>query len=77
MSWLPADMEHDIHLTPREIDVLQLIASGCTYKQIAEQLGVSQNTVGYHIKNMYRKLGACSGAAAVMRAVTMRVMGQS
>ena len=60
-----------IALTPRELDVLRLLASGCTYLQIAVQLGVSPHTVVTHIKNAYRKLDVHTGAAAVMRAMQL------
>jgi len=62
-------------LTPREAEVLRLVARGCTYMQVADRLGVSLHTVGSHIKNAYRKLGVRSGAAAVMRAVELRLFG--
>ena len=56
-------------LTPREIDVLRSLASGCNYWQTAMRLGVSRHTVASHIKNIYRKLGVHSACAAVMCAV--------
>lgn len=62
-------------LTAREIDVLRQIARGCTYEQAANRLGVSPHTVCSHVKNAYRKLGVCSGAAAVMRAVELCILG--
>jgi LuxR family maltose regulon positive regulatory protein len=62
------------HLTPRESEVLRLIARGSTYAQAADRLGVSLNTIATHIKNAYRKLGVRSGAAAVMRAVELRLL---
>ena len=62
-------------LTSREAAVLQLIAHGCTYSQAAERLGISLHTVASHVKNTYRKLGVRSGAAAVMRAVELGVLG--
>ncbi|MDH3319385.1 MAG: helix-turn-helix transcriptional regulator [Betaproteobacteria bacterium] len=65
-----------ISLTPRESDVLRLIAHGCTYGQAADRLGVSLHTVATHIKNAYRKLGVRSGAAAVMRAVELKLFTQ-
>lgn len=43
--------------TARERDVLALLVAGNTYKKVAELLGVSENTVQYHSKNIYRKLG--------------------
>ena len=65
-----------VSLTPRESDVLRLLARGCTYAQAADRLGVSLHTVCTHVKNTYRKLGVRSGAAAVMRAVELRLLGE-
>ena len=62
-------------LTLREVDVLRLLAQGCGYFEIGERLGVSVNTVTSHIKNAYRKLSVHSAAAAVMRAVELRLLG--
>lgn len=56
-------------LTPREIEVLRLIASGHTYEQTGKRLNVSANTVGTHVKKAYRKLGVHSAGAAVMLAM--------
>ena len=61
-------------LTGREVEVLRMIARGCTYAQTAAQLGMSAHTVGTHLKNAYRKLEVHSAAAAVMRAVELRVL---
>jgi DNA-binding CsgD family transcriptional regulator len=66
-----------VHLTPRESDVIRLIAHGCTYVQVADRLGVSAHTVASHVKNAYRKLGVRSGAAAVMRAVELKFLGEN
>ena len=65
-----------VRLTPRESDVIRLIARGCTYVQVADCLGISLHTVTSHVKNAYRKLGARSGAAAVMRAVELKLFGE-
>jgi len=62
-------------LTLREADVVRLLASGCTYGEIAARLGISAHTVGSHIKNAYRKLEVHSAAAAVMRAIQLQVIG--
>jgi DNA-binding CsgD family transcriptional regulator len=61
-------------LTLREADVLRLLASGCTYAQAAERLGISAHTVASHIKSTYRKLEVHSAAAAVMRAVQLQLL---
>lgn len=77
MNWDLGTMHQTPRLTPRESDVLRLIAHGCTYAQAADRLGVSLHTVTSHIKNAYRKLGVRSGAAAVMRAVELRLLGEA
>lgn len=69
-----AVVESNIRLTGREAEVLCLIARGLTHSQIAGQLGVSGHTVVSHIRNCYRKLDVHSGAAAVMRAVQLRLL---
>lgn len=62
-------------LSAREVDVLRLLAQGCSYGEIGGRLGVSLNTVASHIKSAYRKLAVHSAAAAVMRAVQLRLLG--
>lgn len=49
-----------VSLTDREQDVLTLIAAGMSYAQIARDLFVTQSTVGYHLSNIYRKVGVNS-----------------
>ncbi|MEO6611565.1 MAG: helix-turn-helix transcriptional regulator [Chitinophagaceae bacterium] len=43
-------------VTPREKEVLQLLAKGMTYREIALQLGVTAETIKKHLKNIYQKL---------------------
>lgn len=43
-------------ITPREQEVLQLLAKGITYSEIARQLDITHETVKKHLKNIYRKL---------------------
>lgn len=62
------------HLSAREVDVLRLLAQGHSYDEIGGRLGVTLNTVASHIKSAYRKLSVHSAAAAVMRAVQLRVI---
>ena len=61
-------------LRPDLPDVVRLLAGGCTYAEIGGRLGISAHTVASHIKNAYRKLEVHSAAAAVMRAVELRVL---
>jgi DNA-binding NarL/FixJ family response regulator len=51
----PSDSELD-QLTPRELDVLRLIARGYLYKEVAHQLGISAKTVEAHVTAVLRKL---------------------
>ncbi|MDG6895223.1 two-component system response regulator NarL [Volucribacter amazonae] len=53
-------------LTDREMDVLQLIATGLSNKQIAGQLFISEETVKVHIRNLLRKLNVHSRVAATV-----------
>jgi DNA-binding NarL/FixJ family response regulator len=52
-------------LTPRELDVLRLICNGLRNKQIAGDLGISETTVSFHIKNVVDKLQANDRTHAV------------
>jgi DNA-binding NarL/FixJ family response regulator len=56
-------------LTAREIEVLQLIADGLSNKSIAARLGISDQTVKFHVSSIYGKLGAINRTDAVRRAV--------
>lgn len=52
-------------LTPREIDVLEWVAAGLPNKAIAERLGISDQTVKFHISAIYAKLNAHNRTDAV------------
>lgn len=56
-------------LTPRELDVLQLLVKGLSYKQVAATLGVGTGTVQTHVKSLYDKLEVSSKAEATMVAM--------
>lgn len=60
-----AEHAMDEELTPREIDVLRLIAAGNANKQIADQLSIGEATVKSHVTNLLSKLGANDRAHAV------------
>ncbi|MBY8876322.1 LuxR C-terminal-related transcriptional regulator [Streptomyces sp. PLK6-54] len=51
-------------LGAREAEVLQLLVAGRRNRQIATELGISENTVKFHTSRLYRKLGVSSRAAA-------------
>ncbi|WP_304102119.1 response regulator transcription factor, partial [Phascolarctobacterium succinatutens] len=44
-------------LTPKEEDIFNLYVQGCSTKDIISQLGITENTLKYHNKNIYSKLG--------------------
>jgi DNA-binding NarL/FixJ family response regulator len=56
-------------LTPREIEVLELLAEGLPNKGIASRLGISDQTVKFHVAAIMGKLGASNRTDAVRRAV--------
>ncbi|MEO8668222.1 MAG: HD domain-containing phosphohydrolase [Bauldia sp.] len=56
-------------LTPREIEVLRLIASGLTAKEAARQLEISPKTADNHIQNLYAKIGVTTRAGAALYAL--------
>lgn len=58
----------DVTLSPREREVLRLVASGARNKDVAKKLGISENTVKFHVSNLLRKAGARSRAELVAQA---------
>jgi DNA-binding CsgD family transcriptional regulator len=60
-------------LTPRQKDLLRLLAAGHTNAQIARRLGISEGTVRTHLENIYGRLNVSSRTAAVTRAFPDRV----
>jgi DNA-binding NarL/FixJ family response regulator len=53
------------HLTPRELEILAMLADGLANREIASRLGVSDHTVKYHISSILDKLGAATRTEAV------------
>jgi DNA-binding CsgD family transcriptional regulator len=66
---LPPPVVYPAGLTPREVEVLRLLARGLTYVQIAEELIISRRTVNTHVISIYSKLGVNGRAAATRFAV--------
>jgi DNA-binding NarL/FixJ family response regulator len=52
-------------LTKREVEILRRVAAGATNRQVADQICISEKTVGRHLANIYAKLGVSSRTAAV------------
>ncbi len=62
------------NLTSREQEVLNQLCRGKSYKMIADALQVSQDTVRYHIKNIYKKLQVNSKSEAVIKALKNNIV---
>lgn len=61
-------------LTPREIEVLRLIAGGLTTKETAQKLDMSPKTADHHIQSIYGKIGVTTRAAAALFAIEHRLL---
>jgi len=72
---LPTGIQSPGHLieelTPREIEVLQLLAEGLPNKTIAHRLDISEHTVKFHVNAILSKLGAQNRTEAVVRATRL------
>ena len=62
------------HLTPRELDVLALLAEGASNKLIARQLGISVHTAKFHVGSLLDKLDATGRTDAVAHAARRGVI---
>ena len=71
----PANAAPEVPLSPREAEVLELIARGYSYAEIAQLKSVSMHTVQTHIKNLYAKLAVHSRSEAVFEASRMGLLG--
>jgi DNA-binding NarL/FixJ family response regulator len=65
-----AELTLNEHLTPREVEVLRLMALGHGNKQIAAQLEISEHTAKFHVSSVLAKLGAQSRTEAVTIGIT-------
>jgi DNA-binding CsgD family transcriptional regulator len=62
-------------LSPRELEVLRLLATGATNRAIADQLFLSERTIARHVSNIFGKLGVSSRAAATAWAYKYKLAG--
>ena len=67
---------HDLvePLTARELEVMQLLASGQTNKEIAQRLGVTEHTVKFHVNGILGKLGVATRTEAVVHAARLGIV---
>jgi DNA-binding NarL/FixJ family response regulator len=79
--WIPKDVAGRLNsrkmfeeLTPREIQVLQLLSKGLANKGIADALNISEHTVKDHLKNILAKLRAADRTEAVTKAITRGII---
>ena len=61
-------------LSRRQVEVLRLVADGCTAGEIATQLFISSRTAEHHIQNIYTKIGVSTRAAATRWAIKHEVV---
>jgi DNA-binding CsgD family transcriptional regulator len=69
-----ASADHDIVLTPRELEVLTLLAEGMSNKAIARRLGISVHTAKFHVGVLIDKLDAVGRTDAVAHAARRGVI---
>ncbi len=74
----PEDADDDAQpveaLTPRELEVLQIMARGARNRDIANELVISERTVKIHVANIIAKLGVTNRTAAVVRAIDLNLI---
>lgn len=73
-SGASASVEEDVPLTPRELEVLTLLAEGLSNKAIARRLGISVHTAKFHVGALMDKLDAVGRTDAVAHAVRRGVI---
>lgn len=64
----------DYQLTPQETELLKLMVEGHNYKAAAAKLGITINTVSFHVRNIYSKLQVHSKSEAVAKALRNRLI---
>lgn len=67
-------VEPSAELTQREIDVLTNLCKGQSYKRIADTLKISEGTIHFHMKNIYKKLQVHSKSEAVAKALKQKLV---
>lgn len=70
----PRAADGDVSLTPRQAQVLHLLARGCSTEQMADELGVAQDTIRNHVRAILHRLGVHSRLEAVIEAHERRLV---
>lgn len=63
----PVGVPEGVKLSPRELEVLDLLARGYVFKDVAERLGISMPSIKTYVRRMYEKLHVCSRSQAVAK----------
>ena len=69
-------MASETELSDREVEILRLVATGASNKEIAVKLAISPNTVKVHLRNVFSKIGAASRTEAALIAMRMGLVAQ-
>jgi two-component system, NarL family, nitrate/nitrite response regulator NarL len=67
---------NEIKITPRDEEVLKLLAQGCSNKEIASQLNISPRTVKQHLRTLFLRAGINDGRKRVKLATAMFIKEQ-
>ncbi|WP_414050636.1 LuxR C-terminal-related transcriptional regulator [Macrococcus animalis] len=68
---------YDLELTPKELDILDLISQDLTNTQISQKIYMSKRTVEYHISNIIQKLNVSSRLGAVLQGIRLGLIEES
>jgi LuxR family maltose regulon positive regulatory protein len=73
----PESLPAGVALTNRQLQVLRLIAQGCSNKEIARHLGLTERTVKFHVAGIFERLGVSSRTQALARAFSLGLVQPS
>jgi DNA-binding NarL/FixJ family response regulator len=74
LAWPVLETRPAPSLTPRQLDILSLIAQGRSNKEIAFALGIRERTVKFHVAALFERLGTSSRTEALVVALRMGVI---
>ncbi len=70
---LPTSIQQEL-LTERQIEVLELVAQGCTYREVGDKLGLTERTIKYHMNRIIEELHMDNRSQVIAYAVRMRMI---